>query len=128
MTGCQDQVQQLSGSYSYKISGTAIVDQDTIVLSNEIGAMDIHRITADSAMITFNALNGPAYATTAVVDGQNISLAPYKRSLKEELREFSITAKGEGRVYDETILFIMHYSDTLNKLEADSLTMLCKKN
>jgi len=51
MISCQDQVGQLSGTYSYKISGVAMVDSVTRVLSDETGALDLIRINADSTFV-----------------------------------------------------------------------------
>lgn len=36
LMGCQDAVQQVAGTYSYKISGKAIVDGDETTLTDEI--------------------------------------------------------------------------------------------
>lgn len=125
---CQDQVQQITGTYSYKISGSVIIDEDTVVLTDEIGAMEIVHINQDSALVTFNSLVGPAYATQAQIDNKQIVLAPYRRNLSIKTRDYAVTATGYGTVYDKTILFSLNYADTINKLTTDSIIMLCKKN
>lgn len=125
---CQDQVQQIAGAYSYKISGSVIVDEDTVVLTDEIGTMEIVYINQDSALVTFNSLLGPVYATQAQIDNKQIDLAPYRRNLSIRTKDYTVTATGEGTVYDKTILFALNYTDTINKLTTDSLIMLCKKN
>ena len=51
LVSCKDQVEQLSGSYSYKISGTAIFGNDTTSLSEEIGALELIHLSADSALL-----------------------------------------------------------------------------
>jgi len=128
MTGCQDSVEQVAGAYSYKISGSVIIDEDTIVLSNETGAMEILRVSADSAMVTFNALLGPAYATPAKINGKQMRLLPFKRSLNVRVKDYEVTAKAEGTVYDGTILLNLQYENAAEKLKADSLVLLCKKD
>ena len=144
---CKDQVEQLSGSYSYKISGMAVYGNDTVSLSEEIGALDLIHLSADSALLTFNALRGPAYATKAKLEGKSITLMPYKRNISRLTRNYTVTASGQGEVYDGTILVTLSYvGDTVRvdsltaqansltvrtdslTMRADSLTLLCKKN
>ena len=47
LAGCKNELQQVSGEYSYKISGNAIVDSTEVHLSNESGftsSLDIIKI------------------------------------------------------------------------------------
>lgn len=125
---CQDQVGQLSGTYSYKISGSVVIDGDTSVLSDETGAMQLLRVNSDSALLTFNALLGPVYTTSARINGKQIKVLPYERNLTHRLMDYTITGSGDGTVYDETIVFSLQYSDTTADLKAEKLTMVCKKN
>ena len=128
MMSCQDQVGQLSGAYSYKISGSAFVDSTTRVLSDETGAMELIRINADSALVTFNALMGPAYSTQAVLNGKQIRLLPYQRTISVGASNHTVTATAEGTVYDNTLLMQLKYLSADSTFVADSLTLLCKKN
>ena len=128
LMSCQDQVGQLSGTYSYKISGSAVQDSVSVALPNEQGAMELVRISADSALLTFNALAGPVYSTRAAIKGTQISLNPYSRVLEVGVEDYNVTASGEGTVYDKTILMQMKYVTVDSVLMADSLTMVCKKN
>lgn len=128
LVSCQDQVQQVSGAYSYKISGSVIVDEDTVVLSDEIGALDIIHVNQDRALLTFNSLLGPVYATQAQIKGKQIFLTPYKRNLTVQSKDYAVTVTGNGTIYDKTILFSLDYADEVNKLTTDTLIMLCKKN
>lgn len=128
LVSCQDAVQQVAGNYSYKISGSVIIDEDTIVLANETGALEVLRVTADSAVVTFNALLGPAYATQAVLEGKKMTLLPYKRSINVLAEDYMVSAKAEGTIYDETLLFNLQYENEERALKADSLVLLCKKN
>ena len=126
LVSCKDQVEQLSGSYSYKISGTAIFGNDTTSLSEEIGALDLIHLSADSALLTFNALRGPVYATKAKVEGKTITLMPYERTISHLTRDHTVTASGQGDLYDGTILVRLRYAS--DDVKAESLTLLCKKN
>ena len=126
LASCKDPVEQLSGSYSYKISGMAVYGNDTVSLSEEIGALDLIHLSADSALLTFNALRGPAYATKTKVEGKSIALAPYERTISHLTRDYPVTATGQGDVYDGTILIRLRYAG--DDVKADSLTLLCKKN
>ncbi len=126
LMSCKDQVEQLSGSYSYKISGTAVFGNDTVSISEEIGALELIRLSADSALLTFNALRGPAYATKAKVEGKSIELMPYERTISHLTRDYTVTASGQGDLYDGTMLVRLRY--TGDDVKADSLTLLCKKN
>ena len=69
LSSCQDQVQQVTGTYSYKISGSAEVSTDSVVLSNEQGAMDLIRIDTTAALLTFNELRGATYVANATIHG-----------------------------------------------------------
>lgn len=128
LTSCHDRVEQLSGRYSYKISGSVVLDGDTTVLPDEQGAMELIRLNADSALLTFNALVGPIYTAQAKIDGKNIVIAPYERNLNYLTANYTLTAQGEGTIYDETMVIDLSYSGKTAKLETVKLTMLCKKN
>ena len=126
MTGCQDQVQQISGAYSYKISGTAVVDDTEYRLADEQGAMEVVRLNGDSALLTFNALLGQAYTAKALIDGKQLTIAPYERHVTVGVNGYTVTATGEGTAYDGTLVITLHYNSA--EVSANSLTLLCKKN
>lgn len=135
LAACQDQVQQVAGTYSYKISGSAIVtstnllgetEQDTITLADETGAMELIALDSITAMVTFNALNGPAYTTQAEIHGKSLTLQPYERIVTIRTKDYPISASGEGTFYDNTLIITLDY--TSDVVEANQLTMLCKKN
>ena len=126
LTACQDAVQQVAGTYSYKISGRATVDGDEVKLSDEVGAMELIRIDSTTAMVTFNALSGPAYTTQAEIHADQITLNTYERDLTVNLTDYHLSASGSGTIYDQTILITLQYKG--DKFSADQLTMLCKKN
>lgn len=124
--GCQDQVQQVSGSYAYKISGKAMVDTVEHVLTNETGAMEIVHKDSETALLTFNALGGAAYTTDATIADKHITLNPYERVIRVGLKEYTVTASGAGDIYDRTIVITLQYES--EALKADSITLLCKRN
>lgn len=126
LMSCNNEVKQVEGTYSYKISGQAIVKGDTLELNDEIGAMTIEGITSDSTLVTFNALNGPAYATGAKISKKEITLAPFTRAISVRSQDYRVTAEGEGSIYNETILITLSYNS--DDVQADSLTLLCNKN
>ena len=126
LTACQDQVQQVAGTYSYKISGKAVVGNDTVVLSDEQGAMDLIRQDSTAAMITFNALRGPVYVANATIHSKTIELAPYKRDLTIGAQTYSITASGTGTIYDKTLVLNLSYKGA--EVSSDEILLVCKKN
>ncbi|MBR1877702.1 MAG: hypothetical protein IJ814_01725 [Paludibacteraceae bacterium] len=123
---CRNQVEQAAGTYSYKISGRVTVLGVEQALTDEIGTMEILPNTTNSAVVTFNALRGPAYYTTAKINGKQIVLNPFEREVTQSAVEYGVTVSGDGTVYDQTILITLRYSGT--SLNADSLLLLCKKN
>ena len=126
LTSCQDRVQQVSGTYSYKISGQVVANYITHTLTDEEGAMEMIRQDSTTALVTFNALRGHAYVTTAEIHADSIVLQPYERILTVESTDYAITAFGKGKIYDNTILISLTYKG--NRLSGENVTLLCKKN
>lgn len=126
LTGCQEQVRPLSGTYSYKISGRVEADGSEEALANEQGAMELLRISKDSALLTFNVLMGGTYHTEAVVSGKEIELLPFERKISVGLSEYDVTVSGKGSVYDKTILIDLQYKG--KDLTTKQIELLCKKN
>ncbi|MBQ7631783.1 MAG: hypothetical protein IJS82_03370 [Paludibacteraceae bacterium] len=126
LSSCQDQVQQVTGTYSYKISGSAEVSTDSVVLSNEQGAMDLIRIDTTAALLTFNELRGATYVANATIHGKTIELSPYKRNLTIGSRTYPITASGTGTIYENTLVLTLSYKG--EDVSADEILLVCKKN
>ena len=126
LVSCRDEVSQVSGAYSYTISGVATVDGDETALSDERGAMELVRIHADSALVTFTALRGNAYTTKAFIDKKQIVLSPYTRTIHVGINDYTVSASGIGTIYDGTIVINLSYQSA--DVQADALTLLCKKN
>lgn len=126
LVACKDQVQQVSGSYSYKISGKATLNGVSQDLSDEIGNLDIIRKSDSTAVLTFNTFRGSAYYTTAKIKGKDIELEPFNRRVTQTLVGYDVQVVGNGTVYGESIIFNLRYIGTT--LNADSLVMVCKRN
>lgn len=126
LTACQDQVQQVAGTYSYKISGRVELVNDSVVLSDEQGAMELVRKDTTSAMVTFNALRGPVYVTNASIHGKTIELEPYKRTLSIGSRTYPITASGKGEIYENMLVLTLSYQS--DDISSDEILLVCKKN
>ena len=123
---CQNQVEQVAGSYSYKISGRASVLGVEQSLSDEMGAMEILSQNSQSAMFTFNAMGGPAYYTTATITGKQIEINSFERYVSQAGVNYKVKVTGSGTVYDKSIIINLRYNGST--LKADSLVLLCKKN
>lgn len=126
LVSCEDQVSRVSGTYAYKISGNVTVDEKERSLPVEEGAMEVIRLSADSALLTFNVLRGGVYTTYAEIANQEIVLAPYTRSLTIGVKEYTVTVSGEGTIYDGTIVVDLNYDSA--EVFGEGLTLLCKKN
>lgn len=126
LAGCSDAAKDISGNYSYKISGSAIINGDTVSLPHEMGAMEIVRLSTDSVLITFNAMEGPAYATNAGVSDSHIVLNELERDITHNGQRYVVTMSGEGECYERTLLFELAYHG--KNVDAEKLTLLCKKN
>ncbi len=124
--GCSDAAKDIAGNYSYKISGSAIIKGDTVALPHEMGAMEIVRLSADSVLITFNAMEGPAYATNAGVSDSHIVLKELERNLTYNTQLYPVTVNGQGERFEQTLLFELSYHST--DVDAEKLTLLCKRN
>jgi len=126
LVSCEDQVSRVSGTYAYKISGNVTLGENERSLPVEEGSMEVIRLSADSALLTFNVLRGGVYTTYAKIEEKEIVLEPYTRSLTIGLKEYTVMASGEGTIYDGTIVIDLNY-DSADVLGED-ITLLCKKN
>ena len=126
LTSCQDKIEQVTGSYSYKVSGTAVVDSSSVALRDEQGAMELIRVEGENVLLTFNALRGSAYATKGTLSDQTLTLQSFDKSVSAGINEYNVTVTGTGTVYSNTILFDLTYES--EELTAEKVTMICKKN
>ncbi|MBQ0118458.1 MAG: hypothetical protein KBS42_01645 [Bacteroidales bacterium] len=129
VVGCRNELKCLEGTYSYKVSGKAVIDAgdstNTVVLGDEIGAMEIIGQQGNNVLLTFNQLAGGVYVTTAVLNDSVLSLTPFDKVIFYQ-RDYDVVVSGQGHVYDQTIVFDLQYSS--DKLNADKITMIAKHN
>lgn len=134
MGSCTD-IKQTAGSYSYKLSGTATIrdgsNKEVVTLSDEMGQMDIIQLNKDSIKIVMNQMNGSVFVTDACVNGKNITMNPYTRSMRlytegteknlidaiidgddlntGDYTTYDINIDGTGIRYDDIIIFELLY-------------------
>lgn len=107
-TSCKNELQQTAGEYSYKISGSALIDSVETHLLNETGSLRIIDQN-DHLLLSFNMLGGDIYSTTAKMEKKELELAPFERIITHELRDFKVSVTGSGNVYDNNILLHLNY-------------------
>ena len=73
-TSCKNELQQVAGEYSYKISGSAMVDSAEVRLTNETGALHIIDKDEKELLLTFNMLGGDVYTALASLDNKELSI------------------------------------------------------
>lgn len=141
---CSDEVKPLLGDYSYNTSGQVAIDDTVqVVLSNEIGSMELERVKDNDIMLTMNSLRNGVYATQGTLDGDTISLVPFTRTMSVTYQtsdivpttvteNYNVEVSGKGKVYNETIHFYLKYSgESLSngkKLTGENILMVAKKN
>ena len=127
LPACESPVQTIIGEYSFQVSGQVTKDgtQD-MVLPNETGTMEIIHLDASNVLLTFSTTDGSAYTTQAVLNGNQLELHPFLRTVvityktKEsnilggliELTEteyYNTSVYGSGTIYDKTIVFDLRY-------------------
>jgi hypothetical protein len=97
-----------------------------MVLPNETGTMEIIHLDASNVLLTFSTTDGSAYTTQAMLNGNQLELHPFSRTVvityktKEsnilggliELTEteyYNTSVYGSGTIYDKTIVFDLRY-------------------
>lgn len=77
-TACTDDLTPVLGTYSYKISGKAVIDDTiSVVLDDETGALEILRKDDDRMLLTLNTMGGGVCAATGKISGKDIALEPF---------------------------------------------------
>ncbi|MCM1034455.1 MAG: hypothetical protein NC038_02640 [Paludibacter sp.] len=132
LSGCQQDLKQVSGTYTYKTSGTVAISEGTshttLAINDEIGQLDITPLhKSDSLLLLFNQMTGSAMHTTATLNSKELHLQPYTRTLSltytpnsqtgndligsnKQTETFLIEVTGSGVVYDESILFVCEWT------------------
>lgn len=147
---CSDPVKSLTGGYSYQVAKQEVVIDDTVsvVLTSEMGALQMEKSKDDEVLLTFNSMKGDVYTTKGTIDDKTITLTPFTRTLnitytitQEELlrpvektinETYNLEVTGEAEIHDETIHFLLQYAGTGvsndKKISGEDILMIAKKN
>lgn len=147
VTSCDDSraVRLAQGDYSYKTSGTVLIGQETVALTDEQGQMEVISLQdGDSVILTMNALGGPAYSARGAIDREgNVTINPYFRQMEirfdttrllswPERELFDVIVSGHGRRYDNTIILELKLdgrsTESNHELHSDRVTTIAKRN
>lgn len=132
LTGCQEPMKMLVGSYSYKTSGIVEIGENQVVLPNESGALEIQQDSENELRLVFNQLNGGVYTTTATLAENVITLEPLSRTITVNLVPYELEVTGSGDYKDGVIVFTLHYEGTSllgeSTLVGEDILMIAKKN
>ena len=115
MTACQKNVQQFTGDYSYKISGSVtvegLIDEYDKMLTPRIGQMNIVRMNDSKSrvMITMNESGGRAYVCYGWIDGNQLTIDPYSFTTEMTLKAtetgvYDVDAYGDGELTDDMLV------------------------
>lgn len=151
LTACHREVHQVTGNYSYKISGEAAVtesDGDTsFIMVSKRGQMNILRDRNDKekVLVTMNETGGGVYSFTAAVKGDSLILDPYQFTTNilseasinpfqddNATLVFQIDASGSGFSNDDIIILNEQWSGRQSSgnatLFAPKMTMIAERN
>lgn len=133
MCSCQKSaVENFSGSYSFKTGGslelkTRVLDlekgglefKDTLIKRSvvpEIGQMRIAAGDGDRVVVMMDIMAGDLIVMDAVVNGDNITLAPvsrkvlvYRETGLSFVENVPVTVSGTGRRMDGSVIFNLNY-------------------
>lgn len=121
VTSCKNELQQVAGEYSYKISGSVVVDTVEERLTNESGALHLINTDDEELLLTFNMLGGDVYTTNADLENKQLKIAEFERIIVHNTKNFKTTISGEGEVYDDNIVVGLRYKGI--SLDADSVEL-----
>ncbi len=156
MTSCKNNVESVSGQYTYYISGNVTrympseieegnkidtlihdaLDAVTISLNNESGQLEIINRHSDEndepLLFVFTSLKGDVYNTTGSIEGKKLTIDNFTRTVKAGGVEYGTDINGYGELYDNTIVIALHYEGTsLNgesTIEGNDITCVAKRN
>lgn len=123
LTGCQEPMKMLLGSYSYKTSGTVEISGEQIVLPNESGALEVQKESESALRLVFNQMGGGVYMTTATLKDDVLTLDTLFRTIQVGLEPYDLAVVGTGNYHDGIIIFDLQYNGT--SMQSDS-TLLGK--
>ncbi len=150
LNACDNSVKDVLGDYSYKISGTAVID-DTIpvLLTDEQGAMQIVSQKGKDVLLTMNIFMGGVYTADGKVSGDSLFIKQCTRtipltytyeseedsliSIEQTVTEnFAIKVSGAGKVYNGTIHFLLTYDgegdQSGRKIHGEKIVCVAKQN
>lgn len=150
LNACDNSVKDVLGDYSYKISGTAAID-DTIplLLTDEQGAMQIVSQKGKDVLLTMNVFMGGVYTANGTVSGDSLFIKQCTRTIplsytyeyeEEPLTfieqaatdDFVIEVFGAGKVYNGTIHFLLTYDgegvQSGRKIHGENIVCVAKQN
>lgn len=150
-SACNREVNQLTGDYSYKISGeVAVTDADSNIsylMVNKRGQMNILRDHNDKTrvLVTMSETAGGVYSFTAKVQGDSLLLDPYSFATNilskatalpvidsNATMVFQIDAMGSGFCNDDVIIlneqWSGHQSSGSNTLSGPKMMMIAERN
>lgn len=152
MVGCSEPINEVAGSYSYKVSGKVSVDSLSVNLADEIGAMELIRRNDTTLLVTLNQMNGSVYTTEAVLREKTLILREFERVLtlsfpytdslglltdtlqinRYTRESFDISVSAIGEKLENTIVLTVLYnghsqtSDAI--LRGEDIRLVAKKN
>lgn len=151
LSACHREVRQLTGDYSYKISGeAAVTDADgevSYLMVSKRGQMNIlrDRNDKDKVLVTMNETAGGVYSFTATVKGDSLILDPYQFTTNilseasinpfqddNATLVFQIDASGSGFSNDDIIILNEQWNGRQSSgnvtLAAPKMTMIAERN
>ena len=153
LTTCNRDVNNLTGDYSYKLSGEVIITDDdgdeTHHFIHRNGQMNVlkDKSRKSGLVITMNEMNGGCYTLLAELQGDTIVLQPHQFTTTllstEDLPSigqdsahsmiYQISAAGSGRPNDPMLILREHWTGSQSgnasvRLRAPEITILAEKN
>lgn len=165
LAGCTEtaEVRDAKGGYHYKTSGQVEITDSGKThieqLSQESGLLEVVSLhDDDNVLITFSQTGGEVYNTKGSINGNNLRIDPFRRTLSirtttdnnigiddhlglldsigtyptVQTELFDITVSGRAEVYDNTLIFYYQYDgrsqSTGKTLRGTDIQMLAKKN
>lgn len=138
LSSCQP-LNDVRGTYSYKISGVVKIDGEQVSLDDEQGALEMVVLNEEDLLLTFNQLGGGVYvAECSLGQANELTIHSYERVLSllqdGEIIDIQVSAQGKGKLYDNTLIIDLEYSgkslskDPVHYLSVSNVTLVAKRN
>lgn len=132
LVSCQEPIQTLVGTYSFKTSGVVEVEDIQMVLPNESGTLELQQTSEDELRMVFNQMGGGVYTATATLMDNVIMLYPFDRTITVNMIPYELVVTGQGQYNDGIIVFELQYHGTSligsSSLSGGDILMIAKKN